>query len=74
MNNEDKQRLAGFFKVLLDVDRRYERWNARLEHEPDGFPVEGSWQCRECTVQTELGWYTGHGVLCPECKKKLLYD
>lgn len=72
MNNEEKQRIVEFFKVLRKVEIR--ELKKQLENEPEGFWVEGSWDCRRCGGCIESGWYTAHGILCPACKKKLLID
>ena len=72
MNDNEKQRIVEFFTILQKVEIR--ELKKRLKNEPEGFCVEGPWDCRRCGAGIESGWYTAHGILCPACRNMLLSD
>lgn len=62
--------LVGFFKILYDCEVRDLQRKQRLKKKPDGFLLDGNYDCSICHryPQNER-WYNWFGITCPLCRK-----
>lgn len=67
---EAASNLIGLVKILVDVSIEQQRRRQRLKKEPEGFLLDGSYDCSLCHryPQNER-WYDWFGVTCPPCRK-----
>lgn len=72
---ESAHNLVSFAQLMWDIWRRDERRKKRLEAEPDGFPLDGSYSCFICGHTGDI-WYDKYGYSCPPCltarKKRII--
>lgn len=70
---EYSENLLGFYRALLAVHTRIERWKERLVAEPKGFPIPGNetYNCIICYqhLKGDEGWYDQYGIKCRPCQK-----
>ena len=75
---EYSDNLLGFYRALLDVHTRIERWKERLVNEPKGFPVPstGTYSCIICHhhMKGDEGWFDQFGIKCRPCQKAVEED
>ena len=70
---EYSENLLGFYRALLDVHTRIERWKERLINEPNGFPIptNETYSCIICHhhIKGDEGWFDQFGIKCRLCQK-----
>lgn len=70
---EYSENLLGFYRALLNVHTRIERWKERLVAEPKGFPVPSNdtYNCIICYqhLEGDEGWFDQFGIKCRPCQK-----
>jgi hypothetical protein len=69
------ENMVRVFETLFHIDQRVQRWNKRLETEPNGFalPDSESYNCCVCYARTSDngGWYDQYGIKCGTCQTAL---
>lgn len=72
---EGLRNLVNLVELMWDIWRRDEKRKKRLEAEPDGFALEGSYSCFICGHTGDI-WYDKYGYSCPPClaarKKRII--
>ena len=70
---EALRNLTGYFNLVWDMSKREAVRNKRLENEPEGFSIDGTYTCKACgsSMANSNGWYDKHGMKCLLCQKAL---
>ena len=68
---ESAQNLINLFKILWECDKKDKRKKYRLKTEPDGFPIDGTYNCIVCRnhINETTGWYDEYGQKCFPCRR-----
>jgi hypothetical protein len=71
--DEASRNLVDFFSLLWELDKKNKRRQQRLKKEPDGFPVDGTYNCLVCHtyINETTGWYDWYGQTCLLCRKAI---
>lgn len=67
--HEAAYNLLNFADLIWDISKKEAQRKHRLKKEPEGFPVDGHYNCRICytTINPETGWYDRWGQKCKPC-------
>jgi len=68
--SEAANNLFNFAKTIWDISEHQARLKHRLKKEPEGFPVDGHYNCIVCgiSINPETGWYDRWYQKCKPCK------
>ncbi len=70
---EAAHNFAGYLDIVWEVAKRHVQNEKRLKAEPDGFPVEGTYNCLVCytSINPQTGWYHKGGQRCLNCHRAI---
>ena len=71
---DQANRLVGLFDLLFKCAEKELIREKKLKKEPDGFPVDGDYNCRVCGnhINPQTGWYHKGGARCFPCHQAVL--
>lgn len=71
---DQANRLVHLFDILFRAAEKEALREARLKKEPDGFPVDNTYNCRVCgnSINEQTGWYHRGGNRCLPCHRAIL--
>lgn len=66
---EEAELLRSFFNFIWEGYKKDKIKKNRLKKEPQGFPVDGYYNCLVCknSINEKTGWYSKYGNTCLHC-------